>query len=129
MWDRAWLRLRGLGVTHPEGPIALEARMQLDALWGLAMPVSWLEPLTSAALSTRHLRLARALGEPTHMARALAEAAFARAIQNPDDAEADKLLARARALSAASTDPALEVALSFREASVATFPWDLPLAP
>ncbi len=127
-WDRACLGVRGLTVNPAPAPVAMEARMRLDALWGLTMPVSWLEPLTSAALSTRHLRLARALGEPTHMARALAEEAFARAIQNPDDIEADKLLAQARALSLLSKDPALEVVVSFREATVATFRWDLSRA-
>src|SRR5439155_17097674 len=48
--------------------------------------------------------------------------------QDPDDAEADKLLARARALSVVGEDPALEVVISFREATVATFRWDLSRA-
>ncbi|HEX4352266.1 MAG TPA: hypothetical protein VHZ95_05115, partial [Polyangiales bacterium] len=128
MWDRACLRLSGLQMLPALRAIGVQERMQLDALWGLAMPVSWLEPLTSALLSTRHLRLARKFGEPAHMARALAEEAFTRTIQQPNDPEADVLLARARSLFRDREDPALEVRLSFREATVATFRWDLPRA-
>jgi hypothetical protein len=128
VWDRACVRMHRLRISSPQGPISMHDRMRLDALWGLAMPVSWLDPLASAGLSARHLRLAQALGEPKHMARALAEEAFARTIQNPDNTESDTLLARARALCDADEDPALEVAISFREATVATFRWDLSRA-
>jgi hypothetical protein len=128
MWDRTCLKMTGLRVNLVPAPVASQAQMRLDALWGIALPLSWLGPLASAALNSRHLRLAHALGEPTHMARALAEEAFVRTLQDPEDHEADKLLARARALSRMSTDPAFEVHISFREATVATFRWDLPLA-
>ena len=125
MWDRTLLRLGAAPAGAGSDAIGVQARMQLEALWGLAMPVSWIDPLASAAISSRHLRLARALGARTHMARALAEDAYGRALQDDADAEADRLIAQARALAADNADPALEVALSFREATIATFRWDL----
>ncbi|HEX4352637.1 MAG TPA: AAA family ATPase, partial [Polyangiales bacterium] len=126
LWDRMNLRASGLNITAaPSGGGSTHARMQLDALWGLSMPVAWIDPLASALLSTRHLRIARSLGEPTHMARALAEEAFARTLESEDGVEANRLLARARTLCEANYDPALDMVLSFREATVATFRWDL----
>jgi serine/threonine protein kinase len=127
LWDRAYLGLRGLQVSPAAQPPTLRERMQLDALWGLALPISWLDPLASATLSTRHLRLARALGAPAHMARALAEGAFMRVVERADDPEADVLLRRAREL-CDGADPALELSVAFREATSATFRWELPRA-
>jgi len=128
LWDRSVVRARGLELGERTAPPSVDARMQLAALRGLIMPVSWLEPVASAALNARYLRLARAQHEPVHLAHALAEEAFALAVRSPDDAAAGDMLRRARTLAAASDDPTLDVSLSFREASVATFHWDLPRA-
>jgi hypothetical protein len=127
LWDRACLRLGGLE-SRADGGGTVQQRMQLDALWGLALPVSWIDPLASAAIGVRHLRLSLAIGDPIHIARGLAEAAFARALEEPDDPQADVLLARARSLATGTSEPALEVTVSYREAAVATFRWDLPRA-
>jgi hypothetical protein len=125
LWDRTYLGMRGLQVTPAREPIPVKARMQLEALWGMSMPVGWLDPLANAVLITRHLRIARAHGEPAHMARALSEEAFSRTIQKAHDPEADKLLARARALWDPSKDPAFDVILGFREGVMSNFRWDL----
>lgn len=127
-WDRFWLSLRGLETNRATGPASVLARTQLDALWGMAMPVAWIDPLTGSVLSTRHLRLARKVADPRHLVRALAEGANARAIQNPDDPEAAAQLARARVLFDAGSDPALEVLVSFGEGRVASWRWELLVA-
>jgi hypothetical protein len=119
LWDRAYLGICGLQMKAAPEAMTVQTRMQLDALWGLALPVAWLDPLASTVLITRHLRLSRSVDAPVHMARALAEEAFARALLNPNSSEADALIARARALCQTSNDPALEVSVLFREATVA----------
>lgn len=128
LWDRGVVRMRGLNLEEHAKPSTINARMQLAALRGLIMPVSWLEPVASAALNARYLRLARAQHEPVHLAHALAEEAFSLAVRAPDDPAARDMLQHARSLAAGSDDPSLDVSLSFREASVATFHWDLPRA-
>lgn len=125
IWDRTWVGTPDLSRdVAPRAPISPPERMQLDAMWGLAQPMSWFEPIASASLNIRHLRRAQALGEPAHMARALAEEAFARVVRDPRDAEADRLLADARELSRRVNDPALEVSIAFRECTVASYRWD-----
>ena len=59
------------------------------------------------------------------MARALAEEAFARIVRDPRDADVERLLAGARALTNSVSDRALEVSVAFREAAVASFRWDI----
>ncbi|MEY4578281.1 MAG: hypothetical protein RL701_2984 [Pseudomonadota bacterium] len=128
LWDRAYLRVSPAipaSLTRPAAAITLNDRMQLDALWNLAMPVSWIDPLASAALSTRHLRLTRAQPVPSHTTRALAEAAFAATIDNPSDPAATELLRQARELCDGTADPALKLYVTFREGAVATLRWDL----
>jgi hypothetical protein len=104
------------------------ARMRLDALHGLAMPVQWVDPLAGYAMSVRYLRLARTQGEPHGLACALAEHAFARSLESADAGEIYALLAQARELAGDNPPPELEVELAFREGSVATSMWNLPLA-
>jgi hypothetical protein len=99
--------------------------MQLHAAWSLATPLSWLDPVASEALTTRYLRLALASGERSHVARALATEAFARAVQRPDDGKIDSLIAGARELAAQHGDPALESEVVYREGLIATYRWDL----
>ena len=127
-WNRACVRLRGYGMDKPRAALAPRVRSQLDAAWSLALPLSWLDPLASAALTTQHLRLALASGEPSHVARALAAEAFARAVRSPATREIDELLARARELALRHGDPALETEITYREGAVATYRWDLALA-
>jgi eukaryotic-like serine/threonine-protein kinase len=127
-WDRTCLAVAGRNIVLVDEEIPAGQRMQLDALWGLSLPVSWLDPLASAAMSTRHVRLARAVGDRAHLGRALAEEAFGCALRNSLDPAAERLLGQARALSAQSSDPELEVCISFREAFVALVRWDLPRA-
>jgi eukaryotic-like serine/threonine-protein kinase len=128
VWDRACLGLRGLRGRSTTAPSSGKTRMQLDALWGLAMPVAWLDPLASFVLITRHMRLAHSVDAPAHMARALAEEAFACVLRRPDDPEGDALLARARALCEGSYDRALDVSVSFREATIASMRFELSRA-
>jgi eukaryotic-like serine/threonine-protein kinase len=125
VWDRTWLSLRGFQPRAAPSAIPVLARMQLDALYGLAVPIAWLDPQLSAALSARHARLAQALGEPAHLARALAEEAFARAFGSSDNPEIDALLEQARGLASQNGDPGLQVAVSFREGTVAVTRWQL----
>jgi hypothetical protein len=125
LWDRTYLGVRGVHVTPTDAPIPVKARMQLEALWGMSMPVGWLDPLANAVLITRHLRIAHAHRAPAHMARALSEEAFARTIKNAHDPEADRLLARARELGDPSKDPVFDVVMGFREGVISNFRWDL----
>jgi hypothetical protein len=126
IWDRTWLGSPDLTAeTARRAPITAQDRMQLDAMWGLAQPLSWFEPIASASLNVRYLRRAQSLGEPAHMARALAEEAFARVVRDPRDAEVDRLLVGAHALATKVNDPALEVSIAFRECTVATYRWDM----
>jgi serine/threonine protein kinase/predicted ATPase len=127
-WNRGRIALRGYNLRRPRGAVAAKTRMQLDAAWSLALPLSWLDPLAGAALTSDHLRLALASGEPTHVARALAAEAFARVVRIPDDRKIDGLLARARALASEHGDPALEAEITYREGVVATYRWNLTLA-
>jgi hypothetical protein len=128
LWDRAALSCTGLEIPRSPAPLEPRARMLLSALWGLSKPVGWAAPVASMPINTRHLRLARAHGEPSHMAHALGEEAFARAMQHGERSSAYPLLARARELFAAHPSPSLEVSLAFREASIATVYWKLPYA-
>lgn len=126
LWHRALLGVSGLDVTTSTEPIRARDQVQLDALAGLSLPVAWCDPLAGAALNARHLRLSRAAGAPTHLARALAEEAYGRSLQSPFAPEIDRLLERARELAKDTQDPALEVFLAFREATTAIWRWQLP---
>jgi tetratricopeptide (TPR) repeat protein/predicted Ser/Thr protein kinase len=128
LWDRVRASASGLGMRRSRVAARSRERMQLDALWGLTMPVGWLDPLTSAAMNTKHLRMAHAFGDPMYVAHALGEEAFLRGVMRPDAPEVDALLARARALSDSIGDPALDVHVTFREATAAFFRWDLSRA-
>jgi hypothetical protein len=124
-WDRAVLRVRGLDVASSKGAIGARERMQLDALWGLSVPISWLDPFKASALTTHHLRLARSWRDPAHMARALAEEAFVRQFSDPHDPAIDRLLGRARGLCHGLADPSIEVRVALREGAIAAVRWDL----
>jgi serine/threonine protein kinase/predicted ATPase len=125
VWNRAKVALRGYGLRKPRAQTAPRTRAQLDAAWSLATPFTWLDPLGGIALGTLHLRLALASGEPSHVARALAAEAFARAMREPSDRTIDKLIVRARDLAAQHGDPALEAEVTYREGVVALYRWDL----
>lgn len=125
-WDRAWLSLHGVRGEARQSEIPGLARMQLDALWNLAMPIGWQDPLLGASLSARYARLAAACREPAHLSRALGEESFGRLIRDPFDVKALELLYQARALCDTCDDPALEVSVAFRESCAAVFQWDLP---
>jgi hypothetical protein len=146
-WDRTVLRVssmlaslapKGSSRFQPRSPIAIApqsaakidtlARMRLDALHGLAMPVQWVDPFGGYAMSLRYLRLARTQGEPHGLACALAEEAFVRSLETENAEEIYGLLAQARELAGDNPAPELEVELAFREGSVATSLWNLPLA-
>lgn len=103
-------------------------RTQLDALVSLSLPIAWLDADHGARLGAQHLRLAETLGEPAHLARALAEEAYAHAFEQPHRASVDQLLERARTLCNGSQDPELDVRVSYREGSIAAMRWDVPRA-
>jgi eukaryotic-like serine/threonine-protein kinase len=123
LWDRACLAVHGVESTHRPARVDSRCRMRLEALWGLALPISWLDPLASAGLITRHLRLARAHGEPAHMARALAQEAFAQHLREPGHPRVAELIGRARRLCDACSDPALDMSVAFHEGTMAIGNW------
>jgi hypothetical protein len=104
------------------------ARMRLDALHDLAMPVQWVDPFPGYAMSVRYLRLARTQADARGLARALAEEGFNRSLETTDTKEIYGLLARARELAGPDPSPELEVELAFREGAVATCLWNLQVA-
>jgi eukaryotic-like serine/threonine-protein kinase len=121
---------RSFIAVEPQAPANTNAlaRMRLDALHGLAMPVQWVDPFVGYAMAVRYLRLARTQGEPLELACALAEHGFGRAFEGGDHEEAQALLAQARELAGPNPPPEIDVELAFREGSVATTQWDLKLA-
>jgi hypothetical protein len=126
--SRTMLALEGRAPKPAAAPLSARARMQLDAAWALAPPIAWIEPLASAVLSIRHLRMALRSGEPSHIARALAEDAFARIVQDPRDPRVTQLLESARTIAMALRDPTLEATLVYRQGTVATYRWEFEAA-
>jgi len=120
-WDRGLLGIRGFEVQAVETSAATAAdRLELEALQELSFPVSWVDLLPGAALNTRYIRRALALGEPRHVARALMHEAAFRAMQTPMDYEAYRpLLERARVLSERDGTPALRAYLAWNEGAAA----------
>jgi hypothetical protein len=128
LWDRTALSIGGLERSTKSAAISATDRMRLDALSGVALPMTWLDPLASAALTARHARLAISLAEPAHLVRAFSEEAYIRSFEDPQNALADRLLGRARALAAQSDDASLDVYVAFREGCVANLRFDLRTA-
>ncbi len=126
LWDRAYLGVRGLAVKAQDSKNATaEERLRLDAAWDLAFPVVWVDMLPAASLNAQHLRESLALGEPSHVARALAQEAALQTMQRPSDTKRSApLFKRARALLEASKDPKLAAFVDFIEGAAAQFRWD-----
>ena len=128
-WSRALLNLGRRRPAHVQMPVTPRIRMQLEAAWALALPLSWLDPLAGAALTLHHMRIALASGEPAHMARALAAEAFAQSVRGSTSARrVDEPLARARELAREHGDPALTAEIDYREGTIAAYRWDLQRA-
>ncbi len=126
VWDRAYLGLRGLAVKSGHSKVvSSEARLRLDAAWDLAFPVVWVDMVPAASLNAQHLRASLALGEPGHVARALAQEAAFLTMQRPTDlGRCRPLFKRARALFDAEREPKLAAFVDFIEGSAAQFRWD-----
>jgi len=125
-WSRAILSVRGLGVTVSDvAHVSDAARLRLDTVWDLAFPVVWADMLSGASLNVRHLRESLSLGEPGHVARALAQEAAFVTMQKPSDTRRSaELFERARGLVDAGSDPKLSAFIDFIEGSAAQFRWD-----
>lgn len=124
VWDRTCLAVRGLELREVKKEVNAQARTRLDRMWDLTFPVTWADMLGGATLNVRHLRESLALGEPSHLARALAQEAAFRAMQNPSEAGSAMLFDRARALLNLNREPRLETFIDFIEGSAAQFRWD-----
>jgi hypothetical protein len=126
LWQRTALSLRTPKLSlRPQPEVPAEAAMRLSAVWKLSLPVSLVHPLLGALLSLRYLRIALQLGEPGHAARALAQSAVRRALENPTEAAADALFAHAHELARHVREPALDLVLRHMQGAAATFRWDL----
>ena len=125
LWDRACIGMSGLKLGTPKKPLTERERMQLEALRDLSLALGWFDPIMSGCMNTTHLRLAAKLGQPTHLATALADEAFSRVMRAPEDQGVDALLAQARKLCDGSATPELEIRLLLREAYAAQFRWQL----
>jgi eukaryotic-like serine/threonine-protein kinase len=126
MWERTRLAVG----TRGDGSVAVDPQdgLRLEAIRGLALPIAWLDLIGGAALGVRYARLAHAVGDPVHQARALAEQAFALSIGDVTDSRVDPLIARARQLCAQRPEPALELVVDLREAFVAQQRFELTRA-
>ncbi len=125
-WGRALLSVRGLGVTVAgAAQVSDAARLRLDTAWDLAFPVVWADMVAGASLNVDHLRESLALGEPGHVARALAQEAAFVTMQKPSDTKRSaELFERARGLFDAASEPKLSAFVDFIEGSAAQFRWD-----
>lgn len=103
-------------------------RMRLDALHDLSMPVQWVDPFVGHWMSVRYMRLAHVQRDRYRLACAYADHAFGRSLQSDSIEVVKGLLAQARELAGHDPPPEIELELLFREGSVATSLWDLPLA-
>lgn len=129
LWDRARISFGKTSVeTASTRKLTTEDRMCLDAMLGLAYPISWIKPLIGHMVNMRYLRIALQLGEPGHVARALAQEAQSRIIRRFQDRLADSLFNRAYALSQKLKDASIEMFIANVEGSAALFRWDLELA-
>ncbi|MCG8420437.1 MAG: protein kinase [Proteobacteria bacterium] len=72
LWQRARLRLRGLGFTErSESEIAPDQWVRLDVYKTVTMGLGMVDNIRAADFQSRHLRLALELGEPTRLLHAL----------------------------------------------------------
>jgi len=73
LWNRAWLRLRGLRYHRRElSQVSPRELTRIDLCWSAVVGLSMNEPLRGADFQTRGLLLALRAGEPFRIARALA---------------------------------------------------------
>jgi tetratricopeptide (TPR) repeat protein len=98
LWNRAAIRLRGLGVTDSPAELTEAQRAELDALRRLSLPTFWADLLHSSELSSRHTRLALALGEPRHVVYALNNEGLVRAMHATTRSDVQTAFARASEL-------------------------------
>jgi hypothetical protein len=100
-WEGERLRLRGLAFRERQGALPAAQRRELDVLFSAVRGLQAVDVFSGAALCTRYLRRALALGLPDHAARAFAHQTwFARAAESV--ADSDALLDRGEALALAS---------------------------
>ena len=100
-WYRARLALRGLKFKErSERELPASALQRIDICWSIAAGLSMVDNFRALDYQTRQLLLALGAGEPSRVARALAlEAPFIASPGEPAKEKADRLLARAVALS------------------------------
>jgi tetratricopeptide (TPR) repeat protein len=73
LWNRARLRLRGLGFEQrDESQIAAKDLQLIDVCWSASIGLSAVDTIRGQAFTSRHIRLALDMGEPYRVARALA---------------------------------------------------------
>ena len=115
LWQRARLRLRGLGFRErPEAEVPGELLRRIDALNASSRGLLLVESLHSYDLHNHELSLALAAGEPSRVARALQGELTVTALQGPaGEARARALWQRATALADRFDSPRLSATLRF----------------
>jgi hypothetical protein len=107
LWQRARLRLRGLGFRERDpSEIAPAELMRIDVCWSAGAGLSVVDTIRGADFQARGLLLSLAAGEPTRIARALAmEAAHAASAGGSNREATARLLARADELAGRVAQP------------------------
>jgi len=94
LWQRAWIRIRGLGFRERDrSQVSAEALVRVDACWSVATAVGVVDTICGAEFQARHLLLALDTGDPYRIARALAVETTYVALSGP------RMLARPQKLS------------------------------
>ncbi len=100
LWNRFWLRLRGLGYKKRLATeISIADLTRIDVCWSVSGVLGMVDTIRGANFQTLHLRLALKAGEPFRVARALAlEAAFSSASGGATAKRTARVLQRAELL-------------------------------